>query len=144
MPDYLVNIDVDDLEKAIAFYQAAFGLTLGRHFGADAVELNGGPAPIYLLAKPAASPAFTAAAGQPPAQARAYSRHWTPVHLDFVVADIQAALERAIAAGALPEGPVKTSKWGHLALLSDPFGHGFCLIEFLGGGYDEIADASAN
>jgi len=144
VPDYLVNIDVDDLEKAIAFYQAAFGLTLGRHFGADAVELNGGPAPIYLLAKPEGSTAFAAAAGQNPAQARAYSRHWTPVHLDFVVADIQAALERAIAAGALPEGPVKTSKWGHLALLSDPFGHGFCLIEFLGGGYDEIADASAN
>ena len=35
--DFLVNIDVDDLEKAIDFYQAAFGLKVGRHLGADAV-----------------------------------------------------------------------------------------------------------
>jgi hypothetical protein len=24
--------------------------------------------------------------------------------------------------------------------MADPFGHGFCLIQFLGRGYDEIAD----
>jgi catechol 2,3-dioxygenase-like lactoylglutathione lyase family enzyme len=27
---------------------------------------------------------------------------------------------------------------GRLALLADPFGNGFCLLEFTGGGYDEI------
>jgi lactoylglutathione lyase len=61
------------------------------------------------------------------------------VHLDFVVEDIAAAVERATAAGAKLEGPVKASDWGDLALMSDPFGHGFCLIEFRGRGYDEIA-----
>jgi len=28
----------------------------------------------------------------------------------------------------------------HIALMADPFGHGFCLIEFRGRGYDEIAE----
>jgi hypothetical protein len=27
-----------------------------------------------------------------------------------------------------------------LALMADPFGNGFCLVQFLGRGYDEIAD----
>ena len=26
--------------------------------------------------------------------------------------------------------------------MADPFGHGFCFIQFLGRGYDEIADYS--
>jgi lactoylglutathione lyase len=29
--------------------------------------------------------------------------------------------------------------WGRIAQLADPFGHGLCLIQFLGRGYDEIA-----
>ena len=29
--------------------------------------------------------------------------------------------------------------WGKLALMADPFGHGFCLVQFLNRGYDEIA-----
>lgn len=37
----LVNIDVDDLAKAIAFYQGAFDLTIGRRLGAFGVELIG-------------------------------------------------------------------------------------------------------
>jgi predicted enzyme related to lactoylglutathione lyase len=61
------------------------------------------------------------------------------VHLDFVVPDLHTALERACAAGARLEHDVRTEKWGRIALLSDPFGNGFCLIEFSGRGYDEIA-----
>jgi hypothetical protein len=33
-----------------------------------------------------------------------------------------------------------TQKWGRLALMADPFGHGFCFVQFLGAGYDEIAE----
>ena len=133
MPNLLVNIDVDDLAKAERFYTAAFGLMPARRFGADGVELLGLDAPIYLLRKPAGS--------QPVAsldQKRGYERHWTPVHLDIVVEDIVSAVHRAIAAGATQEVPVRTSAWGKLALMADPFGHGFCLIEFIGRGYDEI------
>ena len=53
--------------------------------------------------------------------------------------NLSAALARARSAGASLEGEVSTYKWGHIAVMADPFGHGFCLIEFLGRGYDEIA-----
>jgi predicted enzyme related to lactoylglutathione lyase len=131
----LVNIDVDDLEKGLAFYTRAFGLKVGRRFGGGGAELLGAAAPIYLLVKQAGTPAASGLDQQ-----RSYSRHWTPVHLDFVVEDIDAAVARAEAAGATLEAPVKSSKWGKLALMADPFGHGFCLVEFVGRGYDEIAD----
>jgi predicted enzyme related to lactoylglutathione lyase len=130
----LINIDVDDLERAAAFYTAAFGLSVGRRFGAAGVELMGAGSPIYLLAK-AAGTAASPATGE----VRRYARHWTPVHLDFVVADLQAALRAALAAGATLEDEPATHAWGRIAHLADPFGHGACLIEFLGRGYDEIA-----
>lgn len=132
--EFLVNLDVDDLDAAVEFYAGAFGLSIARRFGELGVEMLGGPAPIYLLAKASgtrASPSGT--------QTRSNARHWTPVHLDLVVDDIDPALERAVAAGAQLEKPVATHAWGRIALLADPFGHGFCLIEFLGRGYDEIA-----
>jgi len=132
---FLVNLDVADLAKAVRFYRAAFGLRAGRRFGRFAVELLGGPAPIYLLAK---KPGTRAASTT--RQRRAYRRHWTPVHLDFVVRGIERAVRKAQAAGARLEKPISTSKWGRLALMSDPFGHGFCFVQFLGRGYDEIAD----
>lgn len=132
--DVLANIDVDDLPRATEFYSRALGLTVGRRFGEAAVELLGGSAPIYLLKNAAGTVASSAS----PAR-RDYARHWTPVHLDFVVPDLEAALARAQQAGAVLEGAVRTHAWGRIAVLADPFGHGFCLIEFLGRGYDEIA-----
>ena len=135
--DLLVNIDVDDLGKGIAFYTAAFGLRIGRRFGVEGIELLGGTAPIYLLVKPAGSPAAKTIA-----QKREYRRHWTPVHLDFVVNDVRAAVSDAVKAGAVLEGEIETHRWGRIAHLSDPFGHGICLLEFLNRGYDEIATPS--
>ena len=130
----LANIDVDDLARAEAFYVDALGLVRGRRFGDAGIELLGASSPIYLLRKAAGS-----AAAETTHQARDYARHWTPVHLDFVVADLAAALKRAQAAGAVLEGEMRTARWGRIATLADPFGHGFCLIEFLNRGYDEIA-----
>src|SRR4051812_6551335 len=100
----LVNIDVDDLGKAEAFYTKAFGLKRGRRLGSDGLEMLGLDAPFYLLVKPAGS-----VASHSTAQRRDYRRHWTPVHLDFVVDDINAAVERAVSAGAMLEAPVKSS-----------------------------------
>lgn len=130
----LVNIDVPDMVRATRFYCAAFGLTVHRRLGPGAVELAGAQAPIYLLEKAEGTP--SAGTGT---QARSYARHWSPVHLDFVVDDIDAAVARAVAAGATLEQPVRVSAWGKLALLADPFGHGVCLVQFLGRGYDELA-----
>lgn len=136
---FLVNLDVDDLDAAIAFYGAAFGLAVGRRFGGSGAELLGGPAPLYLLAKPAGTLACPASG-----QRRNYARHWTPVHLDFVVEEIDGAVQRAVAAGARLEEDVSIHPWGKLALMADPFGHGFCFVEFTGRGYDEIATAPSN
>ena len=132
--DLIVNIDVDDLSKAVAFYQAAARLRVGRRFGSLGVEMLGTSAPIYLLVK---------AGGTRPStntdEVRRYRRHWTPVHVDFVVPEIEVAVNRALEAGATIEGEIETHNWGREAHMADPFGHGICFIEFLGRGYDEIA-----
>ena len=129
----LVNIDVDDLEKGTRFYCDGLGLKVGRRFDGW-IELVGSSSPLYLLPKPAGS-----AISPVNDQMRDYARHWTPVHLDFVVPDVEAAVARACDAGATLDGKIRTHKWGRIAVLADPFGNGFCLIEFLGRGYDEIA-----
>jgi predicted enzyme related to lactoylglutathione lyase len=136
MVDLLINIDVDDLSRATAFYTDAFDLRIGRRFGDGGIELLGGSSPIYLLVKAAGTEATSHSN-----QRRDYSRHWTPVHLDIVVQDIDAAIERALKAGAKLERAAQAKSWGKIALLADPFGNGFCLVEFLGRGYDEIASS---
>jgi predicted enzyme related to lactoylglutathione lyase len=128
----LINVDVPDLKSAIAFYTQAFGLSVRRRLGQQVAELTGWPVSVFLLQKDAG----TIGAG---ACRRTYERHWTPVHLDIVVDDIGAALARAVDAGARVEQGVRTAVWGKIAVLTDPFGHGLCLIEFLNRGYDEIA-----
>ena len=133
MAQLLVNLDVDDIERAVTFYTEGLLLQVGRRFDAGFVELLGANAPIYLLAKAAGQKPFDGAA-----RGRDYSRHWTPVHLDFVVTNIDAAVARAQSAGARLESHPSDQAYGRLALLSDPFGHGFCLIEFKGRGYAEL------
>ena len=134
MPGLLLNVDVPDIAAAESFYTAALGLRAGRRFGSDFVELIGSDAPIYLLNKAAGSAIGPAGGGS-----RDYRRHWTPIHPDFVVSDIEAAIARATAAGAVQEGETCEAPYGRLAMFADPFGHGFCLIEFNQEGYDAIA-----
>lgn len=130
----LLNIDVADLASAEAFYSAAFGLKAARRFG-NAIEMLGAQAPIYLLQKDAG----TLGAG---AMARDFARHWTPIHCDVVVDDLDLALARALDAGARQEGAIRQADWGRIITVADPFGHGWCLLQFRGRGYDEIATNS--
>ncbi len=88
---------------------------------------------IYLLEKTGGG------AATPSGDMRRFDRHWTPVHLDFVVDDLDAGLRSAISAGALLEVPATQHDWGRIAEPGDPFAHGFCLIEFSSRGYDAIA-----
>lgn len=132
--DIRICIDVDDLERAIAFYTAGLGLRLARRLGGDWAELLGGSSPIDLLTSAAGS----APLGDASPQRRDYGRHWTPVHLDFVVADAAVAAERLVGLGARLERPIQERRWGRMANLADPFGHGLDLLEFRGRGYDEI------
>lgn len=133
----LLNIDVEDLVRAETFYCAAFGLQRGRRFGDDGLELLGAAAPIYLLRKAPGSVAV-GSDGATGAQ-RDYACHWTPLHCDVVVDDHDAALARAVAAGAVQEGEPRDAAWGRIVQLADPFGNGWCLLQFQGRGYDEIA-----
>jgi catechol 2,3-dioxygenase-like lactoylglutathione lyase family enzyme len=110
---------VPSLEPAIAFYTAALGLNLARRLDDDVAELTGGSCVVYLLQKPE----------------RAYARHWTPVHIDVEVADVQAAARRALAAGARQESACVEWRGSKCITFADPFGHGFCLIEFRDGTY---------
>lgn len=127
----LINIDVSDLVVAEAFYSQAFGLRRGRCLGSEALEMLGGTAPLYLLQK---APGSIGAASD----ARDYRRHWMPMHVDVVVDELEPALERALAAGAIKEGLIREANWGRIVQLADPFGHGWCLVQFLGRGYDEL------
>jgi len=131
----LVNIDVNNLERAIEFYRTAFDLHPGRRlFDGAVAEMRGASSTIYLLTKPeGTAPCHGASC------VRDYHRHWTPVHLDFEVPDVASAVERALAAGARLESELRSFSWGRLAMLSDPFGHGFCLVQFSEAGYDSVA-----
>jgi predicted enzyme related to lactoylglutathione lyase len=129
----LVNIDVEDLESATRFYCNGLGLRVGRRFDGW-IELVGASSPLYLLPKPAGTRASAESR-----ETRRYERHWTPVHLDFVVSDLEKSVALAKAAGATVESEIENHAWGRIALLADPFGNGFCLVQFTGRGYDEIA-----
>lgn len=119
-----VNIDVPDLVQGVRFYAGAFGFQkVAEPFPGVAV-LDAGGLEICLLEK---------AAGSSPApdteDARRYGRHWTPVHLDLHVDDFRAALARALTAGARQEQLFESGHHPAIVFCSDPFGHGFCLIE---------------
>jgi len=135
--EILINVDVDDLERGIAFFVRGLGLKVGRRFGAQGVEMLGGSSPIYLLLKREGSHPFPGATSR-----RDFGRHWTPVHLDLAVENLEAAVDQAVAAGAKLEGGIAEQAWGRLARMADPFGNGFCFLQFKGKGYDEIAEGA--
>jgi predicted enzyme related to lactoylglutathione lyase len=133
MPNILVNIDVPDLALAQHFYTTAFDLKPGRRFDGW-IELISADFRIYLLPNVEGSQA----AESQPTVYRTFARHWTPVHLDFVVETLERSIQRVLKAGATQEGKIEVFPYGRLAYFSDPFGNGFCLIEFNQQGYDAI------
>ena len=62
-----------------------------------------------------------------------------PVHLDFIVPDLDAAVARLTALGASLDRAIQIREYGRMANMADPFGNGFDLIEFSGSGYDAIS-----
>ena len=96
--------------------------------------LEGANLPVFLLANrpPVAD------LGSRQAQ-RSYERHWTPVHLDFIVSDLDATVARLTGLGGSLDRDVKLREYGRIANMADPFGNGFDLIEFSGAGYDAVS-----
>jgi catechol 2,3-dioxygenase-like lactoylglutathione lyase family enzyme len=126
-----VYVEVADLDAGLAFYTSGLGLHEVRRFTERWVELGGAGVPLHLLARP--DPSFTAGAHR---LTRSYARHWTPVHLDLVVDDLEVALESALAAGATQDREIVDHHFWRMANLADPFGNGIDLIQLAHGGYE--------
>jgi predicted enzyme related to lactoylglutathione lyase len=119
-----ICIDVPDLARGVRFYTDAFGFSKVSepHPGIAFLAVDG--MEITLLEKPPQSKP------SPHTQdVRHYDRHWTPVHLDFHVDDVKAALDKAISAGAVQEQLFENPNHGSIAFCADPFGNGFCILE---------------
>jgi len=98
---------VESVPAAVAFYEAAFGLR--RRLvapGDDYAELETGRTALAFarraFAERTTGPTAPAPRGAPPA----------PSEVGLVVADVDAALARAVAAGAEPVGAAQTKEWG--------------------------------
>ena len=120
-PKISVSIDVADMEIATDFYCRALKCKKIRD-GDDISVLSAENATVYLLKKdPGSNPLIKGSAS------RNYERHWTPVHLDFVISDIEEAKSLVLENGGSHEGG-ESGEWGSIAYCADPFGNGFCLV----------------
>jgi uncharacterized glyoxalase superfamily protein PhnB len=128
----IVNIDVPSLDAGIAFYTRAFEFRLCRFlFDKSVAELESALGRLFLIEQPQGSLAVPGTS-----IVRTYQTHWTPVHLDLPVSHLENAMQRCLAAGATSRTAVTVNSFGRLIAMRDPFGHGFCLIEFNAEGYD--------
>jgi catechol 2,3-dioxygenase-like lactoylglutathione lyase family enzyme len=120
---YSVTIDVPQLDEGLRFYRDALGLAEIARPVPTYVVLKCGNSQIGLMEK---------SAGTKPAKGaddvRRYERHWTPVHIDFHVDDLEATLANALKAGARCEQKFEGGSHPPIAFCSDPFGNGFCII----------------
>ena len=126
-------IEVTDLDHGIEFYCSGLGLTLKRQLSPRWVELAGANLPIFLLAERPAV-AELGATNVP----HDFGRHWTPVHLDFIVTNLEEMVARLCGLGASLDREIQIREYGRMANMGDPFGNGFDLIEFSGPGYDNV------
>lgn len=115
-----VSIDVADMGRALEFYVKALGCEFKKKYADGWQVVSRAGLDIHLQQKDAG----TVAAGE---QKRSYERHWTPVHLDFIVEDIRPSCEAIEAHGGVVEKQ-SFSEHADIANCVDPFGNGFCVI----------------
>lgn len=115
-----ICIDVDDVNRAVEFYGRGLGLAVVEHHSDWAqVKLD---EQIFWIMKVAPGPQGSIT--------REYRRHWTPIHLDFVVDDIDEAVKRAVAAGGRLDREIRRDPdRADLANLADPAGNGIDLVQ---------------
>jgi len=127
MPKITICIDVADLYSGTLFYTEALGCTLETQ-RASHNTLDADGVRIHLGLKKEASSAT------PQGHKRNFGRHWTPVHLDFDVEDVEHTAEAVKRLGGTVE-ELKNGDWGSAAFCADPFGNGFCLLRILSDGH---------
>lgn len=115
-----ICIDVDDVDGAVEFYGRGLGLEIQKHEKDWAKAALGEQ--VFWIMKIAPGPSG--------AISRDYRRHWTPIHLDLHVDDIDTAVNRALAAGGKLDSEIERRADGSaLANLADPAGNGIDLFQ---------------
>jgi len=87
--EFSICIDVDDVDRAVEFYGRGVGLTVVEQHP-DWAQVKLGDQTFWIMKAPG---------GVQGSISRDYRRHWTPVHLDFAVDDIDAAIAKLKAGG---------------------------------------------
>ena len=122
-PSVHLSIDVPDLDAGLRFYGRVFGFVeTARPFPSMAI-LDAKNLTVCMHAKPAGTPSSEASTDP-----RRYDRHWTPVHMDLHVRDLDAVIARVRAEGGAVERVFRDVGPRPAAFCSDPFGNGFCVI----------------
>ncbi len=116
--EFEICIDVNDVDRAVEFYGRGLGLTVVEHHP-DWAQVKLGDQTLWIMKVPA---------GAQGEISRDYRRHWTPIHLDLVVDDIDEAVTRALAAGGKLDREIQRGPKGGLANVSDPSGNGVDLV----------------
>lgn len=119
MVKFDICIDVDDVDKAVEFYGQALGLSVVKVEPGWA-QIKNDEQTFWIMKAPP---------GPEGSILRDYRRHWTPIHLDFVVDDIEQVVNRVIQAGGKLEGQIRRGAGGALANVSDPAGNGVDLVQ---------------
>jgi len=118
---FRLNVEVGDLEKAIAFYGELLGIE-GRKQPGSRVYYEAGPVTLQVLD-------VSRAGGAPHTAAKA---------LYFTVTDLESIFERAKKLGCLsaetvhdaPGGGIVVRPWGERSFYSeDPWGNPLCFVE---------------
>ena len=122
-PTVHLSIDVPNLEAGLRFYGSVFGFReKARPFPTMAI-LDANNLTVCMHEKAAGTKSSPGGS-----DVRRYERHWTPVHVDVHVEDLDAVLEKMRAEGGRVETEFRTEGPMPVAFCSDPFGNGFCVI----------------
>lgn len=122
-PTVHVSIDVPSLEQGLRFYREVFGfIEKVRPFPTMAI-LDANNVSVCMHEKAPGTKVTPAATST-----RHYDRHWTPVHLDLHVVDLDAVLEKVKAEGGAVEVEFRSQGPKPVGFCCDPFGNGFCVI----------------
>lgn len=122
-PTVHLSVDVPDLDAGLRFYGRVLGFVeTARPFPSMAI-LDANNLTVCMHAKGAGTRSSEASG-----DTRHYERHWTPVHMDLHVHDLDAVLAKVRAEGGAVEREFRTEGPRPVAFCSDPFGNGFCVI----------------
>ncbi len=100
---------VDDVEKAVSFYERAFGLKRGTVVGNEFGELTTGATKLAFAGRAHVEKLFTV-----PLQETGRDRPAAPFEIGLVTSDVEGAFKQAVAAGAVAVASPAKKPWGQI------------------------------